>query len=153
MPNYFSATNCRASGEVLFWGNVPGTSTARYLLRAELWVGGELAREWDRDPGDNNIQNLLAVMFDSTHFEHGTWVEVHAPCHEQGEPMGVQAIKEIYRRKYPRGRFDSLKETESWLGQIETGICARLSLQVPFRELKPSFLQLLRRSHRRTHRA
>lgn len=46
-------------------------------------------------PATTNIQNLLAVMFDSTHFEHGTWVEVHAPCHEQGEPMGVQAIKEI----------------------------------------------------------
>lgn len=108
MPNYFSATNCRASGEVLVWGNVPGTSTARHLVRAELWVGGELVREWDRNPGDNNIQNLsLAVMFDSTHFEHGTWVEVRFKAWDQTGQL-YQDADESYVWNWAEvwGRYD-----------------------------------------------
>lgn len=70
MPNYWSGTNCRASG----FAQVGGP-----IYSAELFLNGELVNEWDIG---NPIEEeapwslLLEAMFDSSHFANGTPVEV-----------------------------------------------------------------------------
>lgn len=70
MPNYWSGTNCRASG----WAQVGGP-----IYSAELFLNGELVNEWDIG---NPIEEeapwtmILEAMFDSSHFANGTPVEV-----------------------------------------------------------------------------
>lgn len=70
MPNYWSGTNCRASG----WAQIGGP-----IYAAELFLNGELVNEWVIG---NPIEEeapwnfFLEVMFDSSHFSNGTPVEV-----------------------------------------------------------------------------
>lgn len=70
MPNYWSGTNCRASG----WAQVGGP-----IYSGELFLNGELVNEWVcGDPVEEEPPwtLLLEAMFDSSHFANGTPVEV-----------------------------------------------------------------------------
>lgn len=68
MPNYFSGTNCRASGN----GQIPGAVYSAYLK-----LNGELVASYEHiwsEPFVNTAN--LKVMFDSSHFPDGTTVTV-----------------------------------------------------------------------------
>ncbi len=68
MPNYWSGTNCRASG----WAQV-----GEPIFAAELSLNGEIVNSWECDPEDvPPMVFSLKAMFDSSHFANGTTVEV-----------------------------------------------------------------------------
>ncbi|MBX7132006.1 MAG: hypothetical protein K1X67_04930 [Fimbriimonadaceae bacterium] len=70
MPNYWSGTNCRASG----WAQV-----GEPIYAAELKLNGVVVNNWlmGDDPEEEPPMNFsLAAMFDSSHFANGTPVEV-----------------------------------------------------------------------------
>lgn len=71
VPAYFSGTNCRAFGWVSHDENPP----AQQLLAARLYVNGTQVDGAVGGPGTSWVV-LLGAMFDSTHFPHGTLVEV-----------------------------------------------------------------------------
>ena len=68
MPNYWSGTNCRASG---------GAQIGEPIYAAQLLLNGELVYDWVApDPETYPLSIALKVMFDSSHFGNGTPVEV-----------------------------------------------------------------------------
>jgi hypothetical protein len=69
MPNYWSGTNCRASG----WAQI-----GEPIIAAELYIGGELVHDWEQeDPEEWPPMDLgLTAMFDSSHFANGSTVEI-----------------------------------------------------------------------------
>ena len=68
MPNYWSGTNCRASGSA---------QIGEPIFAAELWLNNERVRRWDApDPDVLPLSMSLKVMFDSSHFANGTNIEV-----------------------------------------------------------------------------
>ncbi len=68
MPNYWSGTNCRASG----WAQI-----GEGIYAAELSLNGEPVETWIApDPEILPLSVGLKVMFDSSHFSNGTEVEV-----------------------------------------------------------------------------
>ncbi len=68
MPNYWSGTNCRASG---------GAQIGEPIWAAHLFLNGELVYEWIApDPETYPLSIALKVMFDSSHFANGIPVEV-----------------------------------------------------------------------------
>ncbi len=68
MPNYWSGTNCRASG---------GAQIGEPLYQAQLLLNGEPVAFWQAPEGSElPLSMTLAVMFDSSHFLNSTYVEV-----------------------------------------------------------------------------
>lgn len=68
MPNYFSGTNCRASGFA---------QIGDPIIYACLKVEGDIVAEFEWQPGDAMPMAIpLAAVFDSTHFPPGTHVDV-----------------------------------------------------------------------------
>jgi hypothetical protein len=68
MPNYWSGTNCRASGSA---------QVGEPIAEAYLYLNGQEVARWIPEPGsDLPLSMSLKVMFDSSHFPHDTAVEV-----------------------------------------------------------------------------
>lgn len=80
MPYYWSGTNCRAIGN-LYVLPPPTGGGAAFFTDAALLIGSQVVRTWSH--GDTPYQQvMLAVMFDSTHFLHGTNLAVSILGHD-----------------------------------------------------------------------
>ncbi|MGE0002459.1 MAG: hypothetical protein AB7F50_00750 [Fimbriimonadaceae bacterium] len=74
-PHYFSGTNARAGGQGYTGGLVNGQQV--YAATAVLKLNGEAVRTYQHIPGEPQTSAIhLAVMFDSSHFSHGSTVTV-----------------------------------------------------------------------------
>lgn len=67
MPDYFSGTNCRATGTAMIEPTAPNGT---YLGRAQLEIGGNVVQDVAANANSTYIQ--LSVIFDSTHFPSGS---------------------------------------------------------------------------------
>jgi hypothetical protein len=72
-PKYFSGTNARASGQGYTGGLVNGQQV--YVVTAALKLNGTVVRSYQHVSGEPKVSAInLAVMFDSSHFAHGSTV-------------------------------------------------------------------------------
>jgi hypothetical protein len=75
MPNYWFGTNCRASASVDMFTS-EGTPIEP-IDKAQLLLNGQQVYYWQAaNPGQVQWSKAVKVMFDSSHFAHGTTVEV-----------------------------------------------------------------------------
>lgn len=61
----------------------------------------------------------------------------HAPCHKQGEPMSVAAIKAKWKQIHPRGNLDDLKELRLGWGKLRQGSNLGLVYKFHFEAMQP----------------
>lgn len=75
MPNYFSSTNCRASGNAMVYGPVLGSPA--YFVWGELALNGHVVDSFSYVSGEPQPLSLpLQARFDSTYFGDGGTIVV-----------------------------------------------------------------------------
>lgn len=132
-PHYFSATNARASATIVPYQTNPQGYT--YVEDAYLWLNNEIVYHYHQPEGEPPPMSVgLGVVFDSTHFTHGsyltvkaTYVDSHGDAYEasSGGPVKNSAVIAAFPDKsgYPQQAALQAKYYlhDPWVGNVTVG--------------------------------